>query len=113
MTTIKALPGGRSNKPIWAFFTVNDRKVGGQLEKGALCQVEVGGVICGRRLLQNGASTTGLNNHLESQHPKEWAKYKTAQSQLDFEKMGAKHTVSDLYDKVEGNLNIISCFLII
>ena len=106
MTTIKALPGGRSNKPIWAFFTVNDRKVGGQLEKGALCQVEVGGVICGRRLLQNGAKTSGLHAHLESQHPEEWALYKTAKRQLDVEKMGAQQPVSDLYDTVEGNISM-------
>ena len=35
---------GRSNAPIWKYFIVSDRKVGGgPIEKGACCIVEVGG----------------------------------------------------------------------
>ena len=39
----KPLPGGKSNAPIWAYYIPDDRKVNGHLEKGAICQINVGG----------------------------------------------------------------------
>ena len=53
---------GRSNALIWRYFKVSDCKVGGgQVKKGAVCIVDVGGVPCAKRIMQNGSSTTGLN----------------------------------------------------
>ena len=55
---------GRSSAPIWKYFIVSDRKIAnGQIEKGACCIVEVGGTACMKRIMQNGSSTTGLNQH--------------------------------------------------
>ena len=60
---------GRSNAPIWKYFNVSDRKVAnGLIEKGAVCIVEVGGVLCGKRIMQNGSSTTGLNHPVPTEH---------------------------------------------
>ena len=57
---------GRSNAPVWPYFIVSDPKVGGsQIEIGAGCIVDVAGVPCGKRIMQNSSSTTGLNQHLE------------------------------------------------
>ena len=65
----KPLPGGRSSAPIWAYYIADDKKVNGHLEKGAICQINVGGGICGKRILQNGSTTTTApykDNHLTS-----------------------------------------------
>ena len=47
----KPLPGSRSTAPIWAYYIADDKKVNGHLEKGAICQINVGGGICGKRIL--------------------------------------------------------------
>ena len=62
----KPLPGGRSTAPIWAYYIADDKKVNGHLVKGASCQINVGGGICGKRILQNGSTTSGLNNHIQN-----------------------------------------------
>ena len=40
------LPGGRTKAPIWAYFVADDKKIAGHLNKGAICQVKVGGAVC-------------------------------------------------------------------
>ena len=98
---------GRSNAPIWKYFHVSDRKVGNHMEKGAVCIVDVGGVACGKRIMQNGSSTTGLNQHLDRKHPKEFAVYKTAQSTLQAERLSTKRTLVDHFEVLEGvNIHI-------
>ena len=51
----------RSNAPIWNFFDVSDKKIKGRIEKGAVCKVDISGVPCGKRIMQNGTLTAGLN----------------------------------------------------
>ena len=48
LPTAAPLPGGRSKVPSWAYYIADDKKVNGQLEKGAICQVNVGGRICAK-----------------------------------------------------------------
>ena len=94
----KPLPGGRSNAPIWAYYIADDKKVNGHLEKGAICQINVGGGICGKRILQNGSTTSGLNNHLFSKHPKQWELVKTAKANKEAERLSAKRNLSSLME---------------
>ena len=96
---------GRSNAPIWKFFKVSDRQLGGgQVEKGAVCIVEVGGFPCDKRIMQNGSSTTGLNQHLERRHPKEYTAYKLLQTTLQAERLSTKRTLVDHFEDLEGKL---------
>ena len=92
------LPGGRSKAPIWAYYIADDRKVNGHLEKRAICQINVGGGICGKRILQNGSTTSGLNNHLFSKHPKKWELVKTAKANKEAERLSAKRNLSSLME---------------
>ena len=101
-TPTKATGKGRSNAPIWIYFIVSDRKVGGHMQKGAECIVEVGKAPCGKRIMQNGSSTTGLNQHLERRHPKEYALYKKAQATLQAERMTTKRTLVEHFEDLEG-----------
>ena len=96
------LPGGRTKAPIWAYFVADDKKIAGHLNKGAICQVKVGGAVCGKRLLQNGSTTSGLNHHLFSQHPKVWETVKSAKANKEAERLSAKRNLSSLMDKLEG-----------
>ena len=101
--TASAQGKGRSSAPIWAYFIVSDRKIaGGQISKGAECIVDVGGVPCGKRIMQNGSSTTGLNQHLERRHPKEFTAYKKAQATLQAERLSTKRTLVDHFEDLEG-----------
>ena len=59
----KPLPGSRSTAPIWAYYIADDKKVNGHLEKGAICQINVGGGICGKRILQNGSTIFHFTFH--------------------------------------------------
>ena len=100
---------GRSSAPIWAYFIVSDRKRGdGQTQKGAECIVHISGVPCGKRIMQNGSSTTGLNQHLERLHPKEFAEYKKAQTTLQAERMSTKRTLVDHFEDLEGDNDILN-----
>ena len=101
-----ALPGGRTKAPIWANFLADNKKLGGHLNKGALCQVKVAGAICGKRLLQNGSTTSGLNHHLFSQHPKLWETVKSAKANKEADRLNAKRNLSSLMDKLEGKNDI-------
>ena len=101
-----ALPGGRTKAPIWAYFLADDKKIGGHINKGAICQVNVGGAVCGKRLLQNGSTTSGLNHHLYSQHPKVWETVKSAKANKEALRLSAKRNLSSLMDKLEGRYNI-------
>ena len=93
---------GRSSNPIWNYFNVSDRKVGGRIEKGAICKVEISGVPCGKRIMQNGSTTSGLNQHLERKHPKAFEECKKSQATLQAEKLGTKRTLQDHFDSLEG-----------
>ena len=92
---------GRSSAPIWKYFTVSDRKVGNHMQKGAVCIVDVGGVPCDKRIMQNLSSTTGLNQHLERKHPKEYTAYKLAQSTLQAERLSTKRTLMNHFEDLE------------
>ena len=99
---------GRSNAPIWKYFIVSDRKVGGgPIEKGACCIVEVGGTACMKRIMQNGSSTTGLNQHLERKHPKEFTAYKTLQATMQAERLSTKRTLVEHFEDFEGEIHIL------
>ena len=93
---------GRSNAPIWKYFDVSDKKVNGRMEKGAVCKVEVGGIPCGKRIMQNLSSTTGLNQHLERRHPAAFEEWKSIQINLQAEKMATKRTLNERFDDLEG-----------
>ena len=56
---------GRAMLRFGKYVNVSDRKAGALNEKRAVCIVDVGGVPCGKIIMQNGSSTTGLNQHLE------------------------------------------------
>ena len=62
------LPGGRSKAPIWAFYIVDDIK----MKEGVLCQVNVAGGVCPKKLLQNESTSSGLMkiNSVEKSHKK-------------------------------------------
>ena len=102
LVTTETAGKGRSSAPIWNFFNVSDKKVNGRIEKGAMCKVDVGGVPCGKRIMQNGSSTTGLNQHLERRHPAAFEQCKTLQTNLQAEKMATKRTLNDHFDNLEG-----------
>ena len=102
--TATATGKGRSSAPIWNFFNVSDKTVNGRIEKGAICKVEVGGVPCGKRIMQNGSSTTGLNQHLERRHPLAFEECKTIQTNLQAEKLATKRTLDDHFDNLEGRI---------
>ena len=72
------------------------------MEKGAECIVDVGGTPCMKRIMQNLSSTTGLNQHLERKHPKEFAEYKTLQATLQAERLSTKRTLVEHFDDLEG-----------
>ena len=95
-------PGGRTKAPIWAYYVPDDKKVNGHLIKAAICQVKVGGHICGKRLLQTGSTTSGLNSHLFSKHPKVWELVKSEKANQEAERLNAKKNLSNLLDKLEG-----------
>ena len=105
---VKALHGGRSKHPIWKFYKPVDKVVpnitgvGTMIAKFAECQVKRGGVICGAILKQGLSSTTGLNSHLASQHPKCAEEIKAEKVLKATEKTGAKRNISHLYALAEG-----------
>ena len=98
---------GRAMLRFGKYVNVSDRKVGALNEKGAVCIVDVGGVPCGKIIMQNGSSTTGLNQHLERWHPKESAAYKISQSTLQAERMSTKQTLVDHVEDLEGETIVI------
>ena len=102
-TAIKsAEPGGRTKAPIWAYYVPDDKKVNGHIVKAAICQVKVGGIICAKRLLQTGSTTSGLNSHLFSKHPKVWEQVKSQKANQEAEHLKAKTNLRSLLDKLEG-----------
>ena len=103
---------GRSNAPIWKYFDISDKNVNGRIEKGAVCKVEVSGIPCGKRIMQNLSSTTGLNQHLERRHPAAFEEWKTLQINLQAEKMSTKRTLNDRFDDLEG-VKLINIYFII
>ena len=82
-------PGGRTKAPIWAYYVPDDKKVNGHIVKAAICQVKVGGIICAKRLLQTGSTTSGLNSHLFSKHPKVWEQVKSQKANQEAEHLKA------------------------
>ena len=85
------------------FFVTDDKKVGKKVEKAAICQVDVGGAICGIRLIQNYSTTGILRGHLKVQHLKAWVTFNEARNHLESEKRGAMSFISeDLDVKVKG-----------
>ena len=101
----------RSKNLIWAFFVIDDIKVpnksgvGTCIEKGAKCQVALdadGKIICNSRMRQGGSTTSGLNSHLKSQHPKAWAAFVAAKNAEHKEKLGTKRAIEDMFDEIEG-----------
>ena len=103
---------GRSNAPIWKYFDISDKNVNGRIEKGAVCKVDVSGIPCGKRIMQNLSSTTGLNQHLERRHPAAFEEWKTLQINLQAEKMSTKRTLNDRFDDLEG-VKLINIYFII
>ena len=102
-TPVSVNTKGRSNAPIWKYFIVSDKPLaGGLIEKGAACIVEVGGIACMKRIRQYGSSTTGLNQHLERIHPKEFAAYKTGQANLQAERLSTKRTLVEHFKDLEA-----------
>ena len=104
---------GRSNAPIWKYFDISDKNVNGRIEKGAVCKVEVSGIPCGKRIMQNLSSTTGLNQHLERRHPAAFEEWKTLQINLQAEKMSTKRTLNDRFDDLEGVKNLLYYYIIV
>ena len=102
----------RSKNIIWAFFVIDDIKVpnksgvGTCIEKGAKCTVPLEGaggtILCNARLRQGGSTTSGLNSHLHSQHPKAWDAFINAKAAELREKQGAKRSIENLFDEMEG-----------
>ena len=80
-------PGGRTKAPIWAYYIPDDKKVNGNIVKASICQVKVGGIICAKRLLQTGSTTSGLNSHLFSKHPKVWEHVKSQKANQEAERL--------------------------
>ena len=102
----------RSKGLIWAFFVIDDQKVpnlsgvGTCIEKGAKCQVQLEGaggqILCNARLKQGSSTTSGLNSHLHSRHPKAWAALEAAKRAEEKEKKGVKRQIEDMFDELEG-----------
>ena len=71
LVTTETAGKGRSSAPIWNFFNVSDKKVNGRIEKGAMCKVDVGGVPCGKRIMQRvvrqGVGVDGYRRVLDCQ----------------------------------------------
>ena len=68
--------------------------------------MEVGGFPCDKRIMQNGSSTTGLNQHLERRHPKEYTAYKLLQTTLQAERLSTKRTLMDHFEDLEGKFMV-------
>ena len=70
----------------------------------AICQVMVGGAICGKRMAMPQASTTGPRNHLNNMHPKIWVEMTAiAQAKIQVKrKRGAARALNEAMDIIEG-----------
>ena len=58
-----------------------------------------------KRIMQNGSSTTGLNQHLERKHPKEFTAYKTLQATMQAERLSTKRTLVEHFEDLEGEIH--------
>ena len=71
---------------IWKHLDDSDKKINDRIEKGAVCKVDVSDLPCGKRIMQNGSSTTSLNQHPEMRHPAALEECKTMHANLQAEK---------------------------
>ena len=106
---LKLLPGARTPNPIYAFFLVNDlmkiHPVSGIEtieQKRVICQIKVGGAICGRYLKQSDTTSSSLLSHLKSKHPKQLALYEAEGARLKAEKEGSFSRIKHLYQAIGG-----------
>ena len=77
------------------FYVTDDKKLGKKAEKIAICQVDVGGAICGERLLQKNSESDDLKRHLKVQHLKAWVTFNEARNHLESEKCDAKRCIAE------------------
>ena len=75
--------------------------IGEVLEKASLCQVVVGGGVCGSRLLQSQSTTSGINYHLQYEHPENWKLVQAEKVYKETAKVGAKRNDDFIMDAAE------------
>ena len=97
----------RKKNPVWNYFkkkiTVDST---GQIKKQTgICQVMVGGAICGKVMAMPQASTTGPRNHLKNCHPKIWVELTAIAQAKTQVKRGATRALNSAMDLIEGEIN--------
>ena len=97
----------RKKNPVWNYFkkkiTVDST---GQIKKQTgICQVMVGGAICGKVMAMPQASTTGPRNHLKNMHPKIWVELTAIAQAKTQVKRGATRALNSAMDLIEGEIN--------
>ena len=67
-----------------------------------ICQVMVGGAICGNRMKMPQASTTGPRNYLKYMHPKIWVEMEAIVKAKSQVKRGAQLILAEALDIIKG-----------
>ena len=68
----------------------------------AICQVMVGGAICGKRMAMPQTSTTGPRNHLKYMHPKIWVEMTAIAQAKTQVNRGAARALNEAMNIIEG-----------
>ena len=97
----------RKQNPVWNYFKkkITVDKSGQIKKQTGICQVMVGGAICGKVMAMPQASTTGPRNHLKNMHPKIWVELTAIAQAKTQVKRGATRALNSAMDLIEGEIN--------
>ena len=97
----------RKQNPVWNYFKkkITVDKTGQIKKQTGICQVMVGGAICGKVMAMPQASTTGPRNHLKNMHPKIWVELTAIAQAKTQVKRGATRALNSAMDLIEGEIN--------